>query len=292
LAPGRVKPHALHFIQRILRVLARANIYRIMDTTDPGTENVSDGHRQPFKDHFSGHAGDYARHRPDYPQALFDWLASIAASTGTAWDVACGNGQAAIGLAGQFRRVVASDASAEQVRRAVAHPRVDYFVARAEASGLAARSINLITVAQAAHWFDMAGFAREVRRVARPGGVIAVWCYALAKVTPEIDDPVAVFYEKTLEPYWPPERDLIEDAYRTLPFPFDEIEPPPFEMVKSWTLDAFLSYLGTWSAYRRSVAAKRDDPLPALGERLASHWGPGEREVRWPIHLRVGLVAS
>lgn len=243
-----------------------------------------------FKDHFSGHAADYARHRPGYPGELFDWLASISPLTGTAWDVACGNGQAAIGLAGHFQSVVASDASAEQVRRAVAHPRVGYFVARAEASGLAARSVDLVTVAQAAHWFDMTSFSSEVRRVLRPGGVIAVWCYALAKVTPEIDGPVKAFYDATLGPYWPPERDLIEDAYRTLHFPFQEIDPPPFEMVQSWTLDAFLSYLGTWSAYRRYLDHHDEDPLGELAESLAPLWGDRERTVRWPLHLRAGLV--
>lgn len=251
---------------------------------------MSDDRSQNFKDHFSGHAAEYARHRPGYPQELFDWLTSISPSTGTAWDAACGSGQAAIGLAGHFQSVVASDASAEQVRRAVAHPRVDYFVARAEASGLAARSIDLITVGQAAHWFDMASFAGEIRRVARPGGVIAVWCYALAKVTPEIDNPVAVFYQETLEPYWPPERDLIEDAYRTLHFPFREIEPPPFEMVKSWTLDAFVSYLGTWSAYQRYLNHHDDDPLGELADGLSHLWGDQERIVRWPLHLRVGIL--
>ncbi len=249
-------------------------------------------HSPGFKDHFSGHAADYARHRPGYPEALFDWLASIAPSTGTAWDAACGNGQAAVSLAGRFNRVVASDASAEQVKRAVAHPRVSYLVASAEASGLAARSVDLISVAQAAHWFDMASFSREVGRVLRPGGVIAVWCYALAKVTPEIDVPVKAFYEGTLGPYWPPERNLIEGAYHSLHFPFTGIEAPPFEMVQNWTPEDFLAYLGTWSAYRRYLDHHDEDPLGELADGLVPLWGNRARTVRWPLHLRVGLVET
>lgn len=245
-----------------------------------------------FKDHFSGHAADYARYRPGYPAELFDWLASVAPATDTAWDAACGNGQAALGLTGRFRRVAASDASFEQVRRAAAHPSVSYFAARAEASGFAEGSVDLVTVAQAAHWFHMPSFAEEARRVGRRGGVIAVWCYGLADVAPEIDRAVRAFYEGPLEPYWPPERELIDGAYRSLHFPFPEIEPPAFEMVEDWTLEDFLAYLGTWSAYRRYLDRGHDDPLPDLKNRLSRPWGDGKRPVRWPLHVRAGILSG
>lgn len=247
-------------------------------------------HSPDFKDHFSGHAAEYARHRPGYPRALFAWLARVAPATGTAWDVACGNGQAALGLAGHFRHVVASDASIEQVRRATAHSSVSYFVARAETSGLATGSLDLITAAQAAHWFDMESFSQEARRVARPGGVIAVWCYELARVTPDIDEAVRELYDDTLGPFWPPERELIEGAYRALHFPFPEIAPPRFEMVSTWTLESFVAYVGTWSAYRRYLDRRHDDPLVPLKDRLSRLWGERRRTVRWPLHLRAGIL--
>ena len=115
-----------------------------------------------FKDHFSAASGRYAAYRPDYPAALFEWLAGLCDRHDTAWDCATGSGQAALGLAPHFRRVVATDASAEQVRHAVAHPSIDYRVAQAEDSGLADHSVDLVTVAQAAHWFDLPRFYAEV----------------------------------------------------------------------------------------------------------------------------------
>lgn len=250
---------------------------------------MPDHHRQEFKDHFSGHAAEYARHRPGYPRELFEWLARVAPATGTAWDAACGNGQAALGLAEHFRHVVASDASTRQLRNAAAHPAVSYLAARAEAGGLRDGCVDLVTVAQAAHWFDMPSFAAEAQRVARPGGVIAVWCYVLARVAPSIDEVVREFYDDTLGPFWPPERDLVEGGYRGLDFPFSGIEPPSFRMTACWTLPAFIDYLGTWSAYRRYLDRRRDDPLPALKQRLSRLWGEGPREVTWPLHLRAGV---
>lgn len=243
----------------------------------------------PFKDHFSGHADDYARFRPTYPDELFDWLADESPTRRLAWDVACGSGQAALALAGRFERVVASDASRGQVASARSHPRVTYLVARAEASGLASGVAGLVTVAQAAHWFDLPAFAVEASRVARRGGLVAVWCYELASVSPEIDEAVRRFYDGRLGPWWPPERRLIENGYHDLHFPFRELNPPRFTMRERWTLDEFTGYLGTWSAYRRYIEEK-DDPLPALRAELDPLWGSGGREVVWPLHLRAGIV--
>lgn len=240
-----------------------------------------------FQDHFSGHADDYARFRPTYPSALFDWLADRAPGRSLAWDAACGNGQASRELAQRFERVVASDASLRQIASAEPHPAVSYWVARSEASGLGSGVADLVCVAQAAHWFDMPAFAAEVARVARPGALVAVWCYALARVTPAIDRSVFHFYEDVLGPFWPPERRLIDGGYRDLHFPFREIDAPGFVMAERWTLERFLGYLGTWSAYRRYIEG-REDPMPALRAGLESCWGAGAREVRWPLHLRVG----
>ena len=111
-----------------------------------------------WKDHFSHASDDYRRWRPGYPDELFAWLAAMAPSRAVAWDCATGSGQAAGGLAAHFARVVATDASAAQVAEAEAFGRVEYRVAPAEDSGLPDASVDLVTVAQALHWFEFERF--------------------------------------------------------------------------------------------------------------------------------------
>lgn len=241
-----------------------------------------------WKDHFSHASDDYRRWRPGYPGELFAWLAWLAPSTEAAWDCATGSGQAAGGLAAHFGRVLATDASAAQVAEAEPFDRVEYRVAPAEASGLADESVDLVTVAQALHWFDVPRFHAEARRVLRPRGVIAEWGYGLARIAGGIDEAVRHFSEVTVGPYWPPERALVEEGYASLPFPFERIEAPAFAMHARWELGRFLAYLGTWSSVNRFRRETGNDPLPALGDELAPRWGDGEREIRWPLVLRAG----
>jgi len=243
-----------------------------------------------FKDHFSSASDQYAAYRPDYPAALFAWLASQCAERITAWDCATGSGQAALGLAQHFGLVVATDASAEQIRHAAVHPAIDYRVAPAEASGLADRSIDLIAVAQAAHWFDLPRFYAEAARVLKSGGAIALWCYGRMVLPDRMDAPFQRFYAETVGPFWPPERALIDDAYRSLDFPFAEIQPPAFHIEVEWTLPRLMAYLSTWSAVKRYRAARGDDPLPALMVELQALWGHPDAtlHLQWPLFLRVG----
>ena len=246
-----------------------------------------------FKDHFSSASDRYAAYRPDYPAALFAWLAGQCAERDTAWDCATGSGQAARGLAPHFRQVVATDASTEQICHAGHHPAIDYRVAPAEASGLADRCIDLVTVAQAAHWFDLSAFYAEAARVLKAGGAIAVWGYGRMLLPGEMDAPFQRFYAETVGPYWPAERALIDDAYRRLDFPFMEIEAPAFAIEVAWTLPRLLDYLSTWSAVKRFQAARGHDPLPPLLAELAPLWGDPEtaRALQWPLFLRAGRVA-
>ena len=246
-----------------------------------------------FKAHFSSASDRYAAYRPDYPAALFAWLAGQCAERDTAWDCATGSGQAARGLAPHFRQVVATDASTEQICHAGHHPAIDYRVAPAEASGLADRCIDLVTVAQAAHWFDLSAFYAEAARVLKAGGAIAVWGYGRMLLPGEMDAPFQRFYAETVGPYWPAERALIDDAYRRLDFPFMEIEAPAFAIEVAWTLPRLLDYLSTWSAVKRYQAARGHDPLPPLLAELAPLWGDPEtaRALQWPLFLRAGRVA-
>ena len=243
-----------------------------------------------FKDLFSRGAAEYALHRPRYPPRLFAELAARAPGTEVAWDCATGNGQAAIGLADHFRLVVATDASAAQIASAVAHPRVTYRVAHADASGLDSSSVDIVTAAQAIHWFDRDAFFREAERVVVPHGVIAVWCYGLLEIDDPIDRLVRRFYTTTVGPYWPPERRLVDDGYRSIEFPFDEFELPPLAIEQQLTLAQLGGYLRTWSATRAYVEDRGEDPVEPLLHEILPVWGvPNEaRTVLFPLSVRAG----
>jgi SAM-dependent methyltransferase len=241
-----------------------------------------------FKDHFSTQAGEYQRHRPGYPTALFDWLAGQAPGRRLAVDVATGNGQAAIALAERFERVVATEPSAAQLREARPHPRVEYRQESAEAIGVEGGSVDLLTAAQAAHWFDWPRFTAEARRVLRPGGVVAIWSYGNSLVTPEVDRLVADFSRDVVGPYWPRERRIVEEGYASLVLPFAPLAPPEFEMTTHWDSAAMLAYLDTWSSVRRCRALASRDPLALLAGPLTEAWGEGVRAVRWPLAFRAG----
>jgi SAM-dependent methyltransferase len=242
-----------------------------------------------FKDHFSRQAADYAIFRPGYPQELFDYLGSIAPSRHLAWDCGTGNGQAAVRLVSVFDRVIATDASEKQIANALPHEHVEYRVAAAENSGIQSGMIDLIMVAQALHWFDLARFYAEARRALKPNGVVAASAYNLLHIEPSIDEVVNRYYNEVVGPFWPPERELVEH-FADLPFPFHEIDPPKFQMTTQWDLDHLLGYLRTWSSTQRFIVAKGSDPLQQIADELRRPWGDSQqtRKVIWPLILRIG----
>lgn len=244
-----------------------------------------------FQDHFSSFAERYADFRPKYPAALFDYLVSLVSQDALVWDCAAGNGQATVNLAERFERVIATDGSREQIASAAPHPKIEYHVALAEESGLPNGSVGLITVAQAVHWFNLDRFYAEVRRALRPGGIIAVWGYGINQVEgDDVNRLVHDFYFNIVGPYWPSERKLLEDGYRTIPFPFAEITPPAFHMEAQWTLEQLIGYFSTWSATNRYIKTTARNPLESLSAALADVWGnpATPRRVIWPLSLRVG----
>lgn len=245
-----------------------------------------------FKDHFSGHSTDYAKYRPSYPPALFEWLAALAPARERAWDVGTGSGQAALGLAPHFRQVIATDPAEAQLRNAGRHERILYRMSSAEQTDIADASVDLVTVAQALHWFDFERFYREVRRVAKPGAVIAAWTYGLTEISPAVDTIARRYYLDIVGPYWPDERKYVEQSYRNIAFPFAEIAAPAFAMRTTWTADEFLGYLGTWSATKRYATARGENPLAQVDAALKRAWGEAQaRTVAWPLYLRVGTIA-
>ena len=243
--------------------------------------------------HFERNPADYKRYRPTYPPELFAYLASLPAAKDAAWDCGTGNGQAAVALAEHFAKIFATDASAKQLGEATAHLRVEYRAVSAEESNLDDASVDLVTVAQALHWFDLERFYAEVRRVAKAGGVLAVWCYTMHRIEPAIDRIVDRFYYDVVGPYWPKERVHVEAEYRDLPFPFAELSPPAsFAMELEWDLADVVGYVGTWSPVKIFEAEKGYDPVPEVAAELAAIWGdPARRRTaRWPLHFRIGRV--
>jgi SAM-dependent methyltransferase len=225
-----------------------------------------------FKDHFSKQAADYAKFRPGYLRELFDYLGSIAPSRRLAWDCGTGNGQAAGALATVFNRVIATDASEKQISSAQPHERVEYRVAPAEDSGIESETLGLVMVVQALHWFDLDRFYAEARRVLKPNGILTASGYNLLHIEPTIDEVVNRYYYEVVGPFWPPERQLVEQ-FADLPFPFHEIDPPKFEMTAQWDLDHLVGYLRTWSSTQRFIAAKSADPLEEVSDQLRNAWG-------------------
>jgi SAM-dependent methyltransferase len=244
-----------------------------------------------FKDHFSGNAAQYARFRPEYPAGFLAALAAAAPARTLAWDCATGNGQAAVGLAPYFERVLATDASAAQLSNAMPRANITYRIGVEDDSGLPPAVADLVTVAQAIHWFDIARFHREVRRVARPGAVVAAWTYRLAEVDSGVDAVVRWLHRERVAPYWPPERALVDDGYRSIDWPYEPIDVGAWRAGMRMDRDTLVGYLGTWSAVNRARQAG-DDPLPELRARLRAAWPDGEecRHVGWPLVIRAGRV--
>lgn len=241
---------------------------------------------------FSSVACEYSRFRPGYPPELFEWLARVAPARDAVWDCGCGSGQASSALAEHFDRVYATDVAPEQIAAGKSHPRVQYRVAPAEHSGLPGASVDLVTVAQALHWFDVQAFYAEARRVARPEALIAVWSYPRPRFADDgLDRIFFDFYENVVGPYWTPERRHVEANYTTLPFPFEELPHPELGLELVWDLAQVIGYVSSWSAtarYRKAVGA---DPAPLLRAAFEPRWpASGTAVVRMPIGLRAGRL--
>lgn len=245
-----------------------------------------------YKDHFSKQAEQYAKHRPQYPPELFKYLSTIVQSHQCAWDCGTGNGQAAFGLTPYFDRIIATDPSQSQLDQAVKNSKILYQKASCEKTDIQARSIDLVTVAQAIHWFDFEKFYAEVKRVAKSGAVIAVWGYAKNEIKAAVDEIVVRYSTQIVGPYWEENVRWVDDGYRHIPFPFDEIKAPSFVIELQWTYEDLLGYLTSWSSTQAYIKDKGSNPLALIEKELQAKWGlPTEKKkVSWQLHMRVGKI--
>lgn len=244
-----------------------------------------------FKDHFSDGSEKYSSYRPQYPEQLFSYLSSITPENKSAWDCATGSGQSAVGLSGYFDEVIATDASQNQITNAIQKKGISYKVENAEQTSIKSNSIDLITVAQALHWFNLENFTTEVQRVLKIKGVLAVWTYGLLDINSEINKVIYDLYSKTLDPYWPPERNSVEAGYKDIKFPFEELKSPVYQMTIEWELSQLIGYLCTWSAVKRYETKIGENPVENLYKMILDLWGDPKRKrvTQWPLVLKVWI---
>ncbi len=244
------------------------------------------------KDNFSAQSELYARFRPVYPDALYDFIFSLKPHFANAWDCGTGNGQVAARLAEHCHLVFATDISQKQLDNAIRKENIQYLCARAEETNLPDSIIDLVTVAQAIHWFDFDAFYREVYRITRAGAVVAVWCYNLPRISAEIDAVLDDFYKNTLHTYWDTERKYIDLNYITIPFPFEEIEDKPeLSITDSWSIEHLLGYLNSWSAVQHYIDKNGFSPVDEVAAKFREVWPDTPMlKVQFPVALRIGTT--
>lgn len=243
------------------------------------------------KDLFSQQAATYATYRPHYPAALFEFLYSHVRNFNFALDCATGNGQTAIQLTGKFKRVYAIDISTQLLKQAPEKPNLEYKIERAEETSFLDDTFDLITVSTALHWFDHKSFFNEATRVAKNKALFAAWAYAPFRINKQVDAIVDYYYSDIVGPYWDPERKFVDEEYKTIPFPYEEIKTPDFSIITDWTRDQFIGFLHSWSSTQNYINSNGTDPVKKISEQLFATWKDGEKlKVRFPLFMRVGYI--
>jgi SAM-dependent methyltransferase len=244
-----------------------------------------------MKDYFSEQSKVYAAFRPTYPNELYDFLLKTVSVKGRAWDCGTGNGQVARVLATHFAKVDATDISSQQLANAPVVENITYSVSPAEKTNFADHSFDLITVGQALHWFDREAFYREVKRVGKPGATVAVWGYATLSVSIELDEIIGDFYENIVGPYWDDARRLVEEEYKSIEFPFQQVKRARFAIEVDWTPQQLAGYFESWSATQKYIKVHNHNPVPAVMTRLGKLWTENElRRIKFPVFVLSGIV--
>ena len=244
-----------------------------------------------MKDNFSMQSEQYLKFRPAYPNELYEFLLSLVEARDTAWDCGTGNGQLALELSKYFKQVQATDISEKQIQNAVQRNNIYYKVEAAEKTSFPDKSFDLITVAQAIHWFDFDAFYKEVKRVIKPGGVFAVTGYALLNIDGTTDKIIRKFHDEIVGPFWDPERKYVDECYQTIPFPFKEIAAPRLHNIYEWKFEQLIGYLNTWSAVQHYIKAEKKNPVDLIKNDMAEAWEKNTvKTVRFPVLLRIGKL--
>lgn len=243
------------------------------------------------KDRFSNHAQQYAAFRPTYPKELYSFIFSYVKNFDFAWDCGTGNGQVARDLSPRFKIVEATDISEKQLTNAFRAKNISYSKA-GEKTTFPDNQFDLITVAQAIHWFDIPEFYKEVQRVGKKDAIIAVWGYGLVSITPEIDNCLHDLYFKIVGSYWDKERRLIDEHYKTIPFPFAEIPTPEFKLSFAWGLEELEGYLSTWSSVQKYIQANQINPVERFMKEIRPLWKSDTQNINFPLFLRLGKISS
>ena len=243
-----------------------------------------------FKDHFSSASNNYKTYRPNYPSELFTWLASQCKDTSSVWDCGTGSGQAAIEHSIHFSQVLATDASDAQIKQAEPRNNITYKVSPAEDLDVPDNSFDLITVAQAIHWFNLPKFFKTVDRVLKPGGLLAIWGYQFIHTDTEIDKLISHFHSNIVGPYWPTERKLLNEGYKDISFPYKRLPIPEFSMQVTWNLSQLTGYLDTWSAVKEYERINNHNPTKNITDQLEKLWGKGNetKSITWPLIMYLG----
>lgn len=241
-----------------------------------------------MKDNFSTQSNDYAKFRPQYPQELIEHFLSLASGKEACWDCGTGNGQLAVQLAVHFKAVYATDISQRQLDNATQRENINYSLKAAEQTDFADHSFDLITVAQAAHWFDFSRFNPEVQRLLKPGGIVALFGYGLVLVEGKAGEIIKDFYWNVTKPFWDIERDHIEAKYTTIPFPFEELESPNLNIESDLSMEELLGYISTWSAVQHFIKRHGYSPIEQLRKDLTLAWEEESKRVIFPMFYRIG----
>lgn len=243
------------------------------------------------KDLFSTQSDSYAKYRPSYPTSLIEYILRFVKERSVAWDCATGNGQVAALLADYFKKILATDISEKQLALAKIYPNIEYSLQSAEQTNFGDNSVDLITVAQAYHWFQFDAFEKEVRRVAKPGAVIAVWGYGGILIDENIDKIENHFYHGIVGAYWDKERTYIEENYDTVPFNFTPLPTAAFSINATWKVEDMIGFLHSWSSVQHFTKAKGEDPVDEIKDELYKYWKPGElKQVCFPLFLKLGSI--
>ena len=243
---------------------------------------------------FSQASHVYAQARPRYPRDLYNWMLAHTSGRDAVWDCATGSGQAAVDLAPHFARVEATDISAEQVGEGMQQANIHYSIQSAEETSFLDQTFDLVTVAQALHWFDYTMFWPEVLRVAKLNALFCAWGYAWFTCDSEVDTGFVQPFLRLVEPYWAMNNRILWDGFNDedIAFPFKRITPPRLAIQTAWTIAQLIEYMQTWSAYKHAL---KNETMASGLQKLCADAAQrfvqkGAMQITMPLHIVAGHV--